>query len=145
LAALAGANLIYGGGFLGTGIEFNYGSLVADAELVKNIRHVLKGIEVNEEYLAIDVIKEVGPRGHYLAHQHTYDHMRELSRSKLFDRTNARETWEKSGSKDLITRAEEKAREILESHKTEPLPEKVAANIAAIVEAAEKELAPKSK
>lgn len=118
---------------------------MADAELIKNIRRVLKGIEVNEEYLAIDVIKEVGPRGHFLAHQHTFDHMRELSRSKLLDRTNARETWEKAGAKDLITRSEERAREILETHKTEPLPDKVAVNIEAIVEAAEKELAPVSK
>lgn len=119
----------------------SYGQLVADAQLVKCIRRVLEGIQVDDEYLAIDVIKQVGPRGHFLDQDHTIRHMRELLRTDLCDRTNSRETWEKSGAKGLITKAEERAREILETHKAKPLPENIAARVNSIVEEAEKELA----
>ncbi|MBS3970115.1 MAG: trimethylamine methyltransferase family protein, partial [Clostridia bacterium] len=124
LPALAGANMIYGGGMLEMGITMSFGQLVMDNEIIAMTRKVLEGIPVNDKTLAVDVIKSVGARGHFLAEEHTVKHMRKLSETRLMDR-RMRQFWVERGAKDLATTCDEKAREILETHKPEPLPEHV--------------------
>ncbi|UCH98684.1 MAG: trimethylamine methyltransferase family protein, partial [Candidatus Aminicenantes bacterium] len=68
IPALAGANMIYGLGMLESGITFDFGQLVLDAEFARMIKHVVKGIPVDDETLAINVIKETGPFGDFLCH-----------------------------------------------------------------------------
>ena len=51
--------------------------------------------------------------------------MREQSQPQLIDR-RVREEWEADGATDMYTRASAKAREIIEDHKPEPLPDDVA-------------------
>ncbi len=68
--------MIYGPGMLESGITFDYGQLVLDCEIARMIKHTLQGIPVNDDTLAIDTIKEVGPGGDYLMHEHTFNHMR---------------------------------------------------------------------
>ncbi len=139
LAALAGANMIYGLGMIDLGMTLDFGQLVIDNEMAKMVRQVIGGIPVNEETLAIDVIRKVGAGGHFLMEEHTYKHMKTVqSQSKLFDR-NTRQAWQASGGKDLATRANEEARYILENHKPEPLPESVAKTLREMIEEAEEE------
>ncbi|NIO04388.1 MAG: Trimethylamine methyltransferase MttB, partial [Proteobacteria bacterium] len=59
--ALAGANLIYGLGMLEMGMTLSFAQLVMDNEFARMIKHVVKGIPVNDETLAVDVIREIGP------------------------------------------------------------------------------------
>ncbi len=139
LPALAGANLIYGLGMIEMGMTIDFGQLVMDNEFAKMIKRVVKGIPVNDETLAVDVIHEVGVGKDFLSHEHTFKHMREQSQPELIDRT-MREDWEAAGEKDLYQRSLEKARHILETHKPDPLPENVLKDIRAIVEEAEAEL-----
>ena len=102
------------------------------------VRKVLGGIPVNEETLAVDVIRKVGTGGHFLMEEHTLTHMRNVqSQSNLFDR-NTRQTWEAKGAKDLATRATEEARYILENHKPEPLPAGTAQTLREMIEESEK-------
>lgn len=138
LAALAGANMIYGLGMIDLGMTLDFGQLVVDNEIAKMTRRVLCGIPVNEETLAVDVIRKVGTGGHFLMEEHTLNHMRsEQSQSKLFDR-NTRQNWQSRGGKDLATRATEEARFIIENHKPEPLPESTAQTLREMIEDAEK-------
>jgi trimethylamine--corrinoid protein Co-methyltransferase len=65
--------------------------------------------------------------------------MQEQSQPALIDR-RMREDWQADGSKDLHQRATEKARQILETHQPEPLPQDVLATMRSIIEEAEKEL-----
>lgn len=140
LPALAGANLIYGVGQLETGITVDYGQLVMDDEFISMVKYVLKGIPVNDETLAVDVIREIGPQGNFLAHDHTFKHMRtEQTHPDLIDR-RMRQDWESAGRKGLYDKAWEKARHILKTHQPEPLPAEVAAAIRSIVDEAEHEL-----
>ena len=60
LPALAGANVIYGLGMLELGITFDFAQLVIDNEIAEMIKHVVKGIDVNDYTMATNVIKEVG-------------------------------------------------------------------------------------
>lgn len=122
------------------GMTLSFAQLVMDNEFARMIKHVVKGIPVNDETLAVDVIREIGPFKDFLSHDSTLKHMREVqSQPRLIDRT-MREDWEKSGRTDMTQRAEEQARHILETHKPEPLPDRVLATLRSIVEEAEEQL-----
>ncbi len=139
LPALAGANMIYGGGMLEMGLTMSFGQLVMDNEIIAMTRKVLEGIPVNDETLAVDVIKSVGARGHFLGEEHTYKNMRKLSSPEFIDR-RMRQFWDARGSRDLGTVCDEKAREILASHQPDPLPEGAHNSLLAIIARREEEL-----
>ncbi len=122
ISALSGANIVYGAGCLDSGLTFDFSKLIMDSELIDNIFHVMKGIEVNEETIALDIIHEAGPGGEFLTKQHTFEHMRQMSRSSLFDRRNRDKWMEQTKGKDLTSRAYEKANQILDTHKPLALP-----------------------
>lgn len=120
-----------------SGIAMCYEQLVIDNEIVRMVRRILKGMAVNEETLAKEVIKAVGPVGNFLGQKHTRTHMRqELSTSSLFDR-RMKDAWVRDGSKDAGQRALERARSIFENQKTDPVAPEIAAKLRSIVEAAE--------
>ena len=119
-SALSGANLVHDVGLLdhSTLISPNY--LVLNNEVLDMVKHYMRGILVNTETLAPDLIDRVGPGGHYLEHDHTFNNFRtEIWRPKLIDRQNW-ENWEMAGSKDYGQRVHERVIEILEKE-TEPL------------------------
>ncbi|UCE13248.1 MAG: trimethylamine methyltransferase family protein [Candidatus Heimdallarchaeota archaeon] len=118
LASMAGVNLIVNAiGGLGPGIQaVSYATMIFNNESLKAISRVLRGIEISDEALALDVIHKVGPGGEYLSHPHTLKHFRsEFFIPKLFDRTDY-DIFEKSEKQDILARANEIAHEILESH-----------------------------
>lgn len=125
---------------LDTDLVVDYADLVFCNEAMVSIRHALRDLDVNESTLALDVIKNIGPGGNFLSHDHTYKNFRkELLHSDVFDHNNW-EKWEQKGSKDVRTVALEKVRSLMEQ-KSEPLLAKDVENkIDAIVEAASKDI-----
>jgi trimethylamine--corrinoid protein Co-methyltransferase len=139
IAALAGANLIYGPGMLESGITFDFGQLVMDNEFARMVKHTINGFSVDAESLAVDIIGEVGPAKDFLMHDHTFRHMRSQSKPELIDRKGMEE-WKTSGGKDIYVRATQAARSILDNHRPEPLPEDVISKIRSIIIDTEGEL-----
>ena len=137
---MAGANLIYGLGMLESGVTFDYGQLVMDNEFAEMIKHVVNGIPVSEDTLAVDVIGKVGPFSQFITEQHTFKHMKQMSQPSLIDR-RVREKWEKSGAQSMHEKAMDKARDILKNHKPTPLPDEVRSTMRSIVENVEGEIA----
>jgi trimethylamine--corrinoid protein Co-methyltransferase len=129
--------MIYGLGMLESGITFDFGQLVLDAEFARMIKHTVKGIPVDDETLAVDVIREVGAFGDFLVHKHTVKRMRTQSQPEFIDRS-MRDTWERKGSLQAHQKAVQKVKHILETHKPEPLPRDVLDKIRAIVLETEK-------
>jgi trimethylamine--corrinoid protein Co-methyltransferase len=85
LPVLAGAIGIGTCGHLENCLTFCPEQLVIDAEVARMTRSMLRGIEVNEQTLAVDSIARVGPGGNFLADDFTLDHIgEELDRSELF-------------------------------------------------------------
>lgn len=122
MTALAGANLIYGLGMLELGITFDFAQLVIDNEIAEMVKYAVKGIDVNDYNMATNVIKDVGIGGEFVTHDHTFENFKTAqSNTILFDRS-MRETWEMMGGQDLLERATEKAKWVLENHTTDPLP-----------------------
>lgn len=140
LPALAGANMIYGLGMLEGGLTWDYASMIMQNEMAKQLLQCVRGITVNDEEMAMEVIKSVGPGGEFISHEHTFQNFRKLSAPKLLDRYN-REAWIGNGSKDIVQKSYEKSREILENFKPEPLPENIQKQLRDIVEEAEAETA----
>jgi len=130
---LAGANLIYGAGMIESGVTFDSAQFVMDNEIARMIKHVVGGIRVDDESLAVEDIDRVGAFGDFLSLDATLTHMRELSQPTVIDR-RVREDWEARGSTDLYTRCLETARDVLHEYRPEPVPDDVAARIHAIVE-----------
>jgi len=131
--------MIYGSGMLESGITFDYGQLVLDCEFARMIKHTLQGVPVNDETLAIDPIKEIGPGGDYLMHDHTFKWMKSQSQPELIDR-KMRAVWENEGALNAYERAMVKVRYILENHIPDPLSDDILAKIRAIVVETEKEM-----
>lgn len=133
---MMGVNLILGIGMLEGGLTYDFAQVVMDCELIRMVRRIVQGIVVDDETLAVDVIKQVGAAGEFMSHDHTFRHFRtELSQSKIADRT-IRATWLKNGGKDMVERAYEEARYILKNHKPDPYPQGVQSTINEIIEEA---------
>lgn len=131
--------MIYGLGMLESGITFDYGQLLLDAEFARMVKFMVNGIRVDDDTLAIDVIRKVGSSGDYLCQKHTLNHMRSQSRPELIDRT-MREKWEKAGSLTAHQKAMQKVKHILENHHPTPLPQNVLNTIHEIVTETEKKI-----
>ena len=139
-AAMAGTNLIYGAGMLDSGLIFSYAQLVIDNDIFKMIRKVMQGMQVDDENLAVDIIKSVGPGGDFLLQDHTMKYMRTLpSAPKLIERNN-RENWLAAGGKNLAQRAAEKAADLLANHQPMALSTDEKSVLRAIVEESEEEM-----
>ena len=104
------------------GITFDFAQLVIDNEIAEMIKHVVRGIDVNDYTMAVDVIKEVGIGGEFVTHMHTFENFKKVQTDpKIFDR-RMREGWEALGGKDVLEKAREEAKNILENYKPDPLP-----------------------
>lgn len=113
-----------------------------DDEIVRMIKHLRQGIDVNAETLSVDLIQEIGPSGEFLSHDTTLLKMKSLSQTHLFDR-NYREDWENNGRPQSYAKALSRAIDIIENHEPEPLAQSTARQIRAIVEEAEKQVSVK--
>ena len=138
MAALAGANQIYGAGMIESGVTFDCAQLVVDDEIAAMIKHTVLGMPVDDEQMAVEDIAAVGPFGDFLSLDATLRHMRELSQPRYLDR-RVREDWKERGGSDLYERARVAALEMIESHEPEPLDPDAAQQVRAIVEAADRE------
>lgn len=140
MGALSGINLIHDFGYLAGGSVGSMEMAVIGNEIASMVSRVVKGVTVDDESLAVEVIKKVGPGGHFLAQKHTLKHFeREVQIPKLFDRTSEGE-WVKAGSKDIRHIANDRVKEILKHHEPDPLPKPVQLALSEILKKAEKNI-----
>ncbi|MBC6405128.1 MAG: trimethylamine methyltransferase family protein [Rhodospirillales bacterium] len=118
-AGLAGANMIYeSSGMMASLLGVSFEAFVADDEMLSHAYRAIRGIEVNEETLGFEAIREtVTGEGHFLGSPHTMAAMqRDYYYPKLADRDSPA-VWDEAGAPDLWSRAKEKAREVLANHR----------------------------
>jgi len=135
MASVVMSDMLLGAGLLHGSRIFSFEQLLMDCEIYDIVYRVMKGIEVNEETLALDAVHNVGPGGNFLAQKHSRRHMREIWLPKYFDRRSFEE-WTQKGD-DGRDWAREKAREILKTHQPEPLDPQVRAEFAQIIRSVE--------
>ncbi|MFW2367884.1 MAG: trimethylamine methyltransferase family protein [Desulforhopalus sp.] len=131
----SGNNLVHDLGFLESGMTGSLVQLVISDEMIGMLRHMKKGIEINDETLALDTIDRLGPGGSFLMEEETMLNFRKvLWEPKLFDRKRFHD-WEKNDSGSLEKRAAKKVLEILDQHKPVPLADTAVAEIDRIITA----------
>jgi trimethylamine--corrinoid protein Co-methyltransferase len=113
------ADMLLGVGLLHGSRIWSYEQMLMDCEIFNIVAKTLQGILVDDETLALDAIKAVGPGGNFLTQKHTRKHMRELFLPQFMDR-RPYNAWEekKDGGREW---ALAKARQILAEHQPEPL------------------------
>ena len=122
--ALTGTNLVAAyPGIVGSLLGQSFEGLVIDNDMFGNVQRLLRGIEVTEETLSYDVIREtVHGSGHYLGHPQTLELMQtEYLYPEVADRRTAGE-WESAGKEDVAELAHRRVKEILGSHYPEYIP-----------------------
>ena len=134
--ALFGGNFVHDVGYLESGLCGSLPQLAICNEILSWIEAFMKGVEISDETLCLDLIDEVGPDGQYLDCQHTLDNFRDRWYPNLFDRSNF-DGWQAKGGKSLGERAVDQVETILKEHQPEPLPEDLAKEVRKIVEEAE--------
>ena len=122
-SALSGANLVHDSGWLDHGSVASPAYMVLVHEVLHMVNQYMRGVPVNDETLALDLIDRVGPGSHFLQERHTLKHFREVWYSDLFDRS-IRDQWLASGGKRFEERLREQTQKAME-HRPKPLPEEM--------------------
>lgn len=135
LCVLCGAETASGFGLREDCTLLTHEALVLDMQIYDVVRVEAAGMDTSREALALEVIKEVGPKGHYLSQPHTRKHLRKLEFSEL-----SLQLQEGEGYLSAIEFAREKTDWILENHHPEPLSEAQRKELIQILQSAEREL-----
>jgi trimethylamine--corrinoid protein Co-methyltransferase len=140
LCGLAGTSLISNGGGLEAERLWSPVQVVIDNELNGMMGRILNGVRVTDETLAMNLIQDVGPLpGNFLKTHHTRTQWKsEQFVPRLADRLNY-ESWAQQGSKDVVVKAAESAKEIMRTHQVPPLTEEQDRELDWILQEAETE------
>jgi trimethylamine---corrinoid protein Co-methyltransferase len=135
LCALCGAETGSGMGLLQGSTLLYPENLVLDSELYHSVRANAAQLNTGPDYMALDVIQAVGPRGYYLKERHTRDYFRKLDFSDIVHVYDSA-----GGYRDPLEAAREKTDWILQNHHPEPLSEAQQSELKRILVAADGEL-----
>jgi trimethylamine---corrinoid protein Co-methyltransferase len=113
LNGLAGMNLNQSLGTLAFGLYGSQEMVVICDEIARMIKHVLRGIVVNDDTLAVDVIREAGHGGSFLQSEHTVRHFRQELYFPMLFRRQSVDQWLQSGAKMSLEVAHDRVRDIL--------------------------------
>jgi trimethylamine--corrinoid protein Co-methyltransferase len=121
-AALAGVNfMLHTAGWLEGGLVMGYEKFIMDADQANMIAILLGGVDMSENGLAMDAIREVGPGQHFLGAAHTQANFEQaFYRSPIAD-NNSFEQWKEEGSLDAAQRANKIWKEMLDTYEAPPL------------------------
>ncbi len=136
LCGLLGAETGSGMGLLDACTVLYPEQIALDADLHERVRVNLAGLDTTREALALDVIREVGPRGHFLYQQHTRTGLRSIRFSDMAGRRDA-----DGLVREPVDVARSTVERLLRDHHPEPLDDAVAAELTRIVASADVELA----
>jgi trimethylamine--corrinoid protein Co-methyltransferase len=138
-ALLHGANIVHDLGFMDAGMQGSLALMVVANDILGFLRAATKGVQVDDETLALDVIEEFGPTGNYLEHPHTLRHFREAYYSQLADK-NVHAVWASRGATSMEARAAQRVEAILAEHHPSPLPEDIQQALCKVVLREEQQL-----
>jgi len=133
MASVVMSDMLLGAGLLHGSRIWSFAQMLMDCEIFDMVWHMMKGIDVSDETIALDVIDAVGPAGNYLIQKHTQRNMRHLWVPKYMDRRTYNE-WEQrqDGAVDWATT---EAQGILEKHQPSKLDDSLSSELEKIIAA----------
>ena len=117
VSALNGCNIIHDVGYLESGLCSSNESIVLADELIGYVKRFLGAYEITDETLALEVINEVGPSGHFLEQPHTLDHYQDDVWRPAFFNRQSYESWAQAGGRPITEVLRNRAKDILDTQK----------------------------
>lgn len=125
-AVLSGGHFfLHSAGWLESGLSACFGKFIMDAEQLTVLQRLMSPPKVDTDSLAFDAIQGVGPGGHFLGCDHTLRHYHNAFFRPDSADVNTYEQWTEEGAKDMVARAREIARKMLDDYEAPPLDESV--------------------
>jgi trimethylamine--corrinoid protein Co-methyltransferase len=136
-SALTGGDLCHDVGYTESGLTGSIFQTAMMDEAIGYSRRITRGIEVNEDTLAVEVINRVGPNGHYLKDEHTRRYFKsEFWYPNSCDRSSF-EDWDMMGRLTMRDRVIDRVRDIAATHEASPIKPETEAAIRKVLEEAE--------
>jgi len=130
---LGGADLMLNPGMFSSGMIATYEQLVIDNEILGYLERVVSGMQVNEDTLAVDLVRKVGHGGQFLKEPHTLREFRSQLWMPDISCRSAFGRWVNRGSHDIVATAKDRAAKILKDHHVEELDPDAKSMLAEIV------------
>ncbi|GLS17758.1 methyltransferase [Labrys miyagiensis] len=133
-AVMGGVNLLmHGAGWMEGGLHASFEKMVIDADLLDMITNFLMPFQVNDDELALDAIREVGPGGHFFGCAHTQARYRTAFFAPMISDWRNYETWQEAGSPTAYDRANRLYKDRLEAYQEPPMDPAIREELAAFV------------
>jgi len=129
---LSRATLLHDVGYLEAGLQASYESILLGNELIGYTKYFMSELKVDDEALALDEIKAIGPGGNHLARPYTRSHFRGIWQSDLLD-TTRHDRWQAEGSRTLLDRLKARVAELRSEPRAFELSDEVKAGLDAIL------------
>ncbi|MEG2212994.1 MAG: trimethylamine methyltransferase family protein, partial [Clostridiales bacterium] len=140
MAAFQGCNITHDVGYNNFGLGFSFETLVMHNNCIGQIKEMMKGVEVTEETLAVDLIKKTGCNGDFLRSKMSRNGAKLMWRGELNDYHSYKD-WQAAGATTMGERAHGKVEKILAEHQPAQLAPAIDQQIESIIEAARKKAA----
>ncbi|MGI9311179.1 MAG: trimethylamine methyltransferase family protein, partial [bacterium] len=137
-----GNMVLHSGGWLEGGLCASFEKLIVDMEMVQMMAEMLQPIEVSEESLALDAIREVGAGGHFFGAAHTMARYQDAFYAPIVSDWSNFETWQENGSKTAAERANALFKRLLDAYRPPPLDAGVAEELEAYAARRREEIKP---
>lgn len=138
MITLSGINFVIGAaGGLENATGASYEKMVIDNEIIGIITRIMRGIDVNEETLAYDLMESVGPLGQYMMSDHTRKYFKQETFIPSVSNRLKYDVWSEQGARDIKERARERAKKILAEHHPAPMHEDVDRELREIIKEVE--------
>ena len=121
-ATMGHANImLHGAGWLEGGLVASFEKMVIDADTIQMIAETMQPIDVSDEAIGIEAMRDVGPGGHFFGTQHTLDRYETAFYEPMISDWRNFEAWEEAGSPDAARRANTLYKKLLEAYEPPPL------------------------
>jgi trimethylamine---corrinoid protein Co-methyltransferase len=119
---MGGGNFImHGAGWLEGGLIASFEKFVLDCDLIQMVKEFMKPVEITEESLGLDAIREVGPGGHFFGAQHTLARFTDAFYQPIISDWRNNQQWLAAGSPDALSRANKVYKQALANYEQPPM------------------------
>lgn len=121
-AIMGGCNmLMHGAGWMEGGLQASFEKVVLDADMLNMVEEFLKPLKVDDDELALDAIREVGPGGHFFGCAHTQERYKTAFFSPMLSDWRNFEAWTGAGSPTAFDHAHRVYKEKLAAYQEPPI------------------------
>jgi len=97
--------LMHGAGWLEGGLRASYEKFILDVDLLQMVQEFLTPLDLSEDALAVEAIRDVGPGGHFFGTPHTQNRYKTAFYSPVLSDWRNFETWAEAGSPTAVEKA----------------------------------------